>query len=230
MTATEAQTAALEKAREAKKAKQNRAPLEGLDPEGGASFPGKQGYRMQPSSREIKMLRPQCEICEERLGGSRGLVGAWQDECEHDPYVTLAERKTRRPVYEPVDPDDPAKGQRVVRMDTVVTYEPVPNWVSVTHGGGVNKGRGVERALKRGYIFPQQLRSKAWPNGIKRRCQFRDCTMEDLTQYVNGWFCREHEAKLVRVSDSETTWEVGQFSKRSDQIQKNILDAQAVRF
>ena len=39
---------------------------------------------------------------------------------------------------------------------------------------------------------------------------------------------REIEAKLVKVSDSEETWEVGQFSKRSDTIQKQILDRMVV--
>src|SRR3990172_5419783 len=124
------------------------------------------------------------------------------ERCEHDPYVTLAERKVEQPVYEPVDPGDLDKGQRVIRTETLVTYEPVPNWVSVTHGGGVNRGRGVDRAMRRRYIFPQQLRSPAWPNGIKRRCQFRDCFAENLTKYVNGWSCRELEARLVKVSDT----------------------------
>lgn len=183
---------------------------------------------MTPCSREIKMLRPICAICEEQVGGVKFLAPNWFEDCPHDPYVGVRERRVTQPIYEPVDPEDPDGPKRITGMDTIVSTEPVPNWVSITHGGGVNKGRGVDRMLRRGYIFPQQLKSPIWPNGLKRRCQFRECYAEDLTKYVNGWFCRKEEAQLVMVSDNEETWEVGQFSTRSDKLQRGQLARQAV--
>ena len=195
-------------------------------PEAGepASWKGTGAPRRQPCSHEIKLLRPVCRECEAAVGGKRFLARNWFDSCGHDPYVSIRERKVQRPVYED-DPDTGAK--RLVSTETLVITEPRPNWVSVTHGGGMNKGRGVDKALRKGYIWPQQLRSPIWPSGIKMRCQFRECYLEDLTHYSNGWFCCELEAKLVKVSDTSTTWEVG-YDGRSQQFQNKILDQAAV--
>lgn len=188
------------------------------------SYRGRRATKLRPSSREIKMLRPHCDVCAERVGGKKYLPPAWQDECEHDPYTHVAERPVTKPVYE--DLDDGRK--RVTGQETIVEYEVVPNWVSITHAGGVNKGRGVERALRRGYIYPQMLRSPAWPTGIKRRCQFRECFAEDLQRYSNGWFCRPEEAGLVRISDSSETYQVN-FDERSRQFQEDQIQAAVAR-
>jgi hypothetical protein len=77
----------------------------------------------------------------------------------------------------------------------------VPNWTQITVGRGVNRGEGVERARAKGYIFPEDLRSPIWPDGIKPRCQFRDCFGEDLQSYTTGTFCREIEAKMVFLAE-----------------------------
>jgi hypothetical protein len=133
-----------------------------------------------------------------------------------------------RPMFEDVQTETteerPTGAKRVVGTETIVEYEPVPNWTQRTHAGGVNKGRGVEKALRRGCIFPQMLRSPIWPNGIKRRCQFRECFAEDLKRYANGWFCRPEEAALVRISDSSETYQVD-FDARSAQFQKDQIEA-----
>lgn len=201
-----------------------------VDFHGGDPYKGKRAVRLKPCSREIKMLRPICKPCEDAVGGAVYLAAGWQENCDHDPYVSVVERKVSRPVYEDIlDAEGNPTGQkRITGTETISTFEAAPNWVSVTHAGGMNKGRGVDRALRRGYIYPQQLRSPAFPNGIKMRCMFRECFNDNLKQYRNGWFCREIEAKLVKVSDSEETWEVGQFSARSDKIQQQILDRQQV--
>jgi len=227
-----------------------------------ASWPGRRANRLRPSSREIKMLRQTCQTCADRVGGKKYLPPAWQESCEHDPYVTIVMRPEQQTVYEDVmetvthtvtkqrpvlnDDGEPKKGpggrivtedyeeevseerptgaKKVVGVETVLIPTPTPNWVSITHAGGVNKGRGVERALRRGYIYPQQLRSPIWPTGIKRRCQFRECMAEDLKRYANGWFCRPEEAALVRISDTSESFQVD-FDERSGQFQRDQIDA-----
>jgi hypothetical protein len=129
---------------------------------------------------------------------------------------------------EPVDAAEPFGSQKIVRVEEIVTIDPKPNWTSVTMGGGMNSGRGIDRALWKGFIYPMQLRSPLFPNGLKRRCQFRDCYAEDVNRYKNGWFCREEEAKLVYLSDSETTYQVN-FDARSAKLQRAQLDGVSVR-
>lgn len=201
-----------------------------VDFHGGVSWKGNRATRLKPCSREIKMLRPICKPCEDAAGGVKYLAPGWFLTCEHDSYVSVAEVKTAMPQYEDItDADGQPTGEKeVVGTKTVSKWVTKPNWVSITHAGGMNKGRGVDRALRRGFIYPQQLRSPAYPEGIKMRCMFRECYSEDIKLYKNGWFCREVEAKLVKVSDSEETWEVGQFSVRSDKIQGQILDRMVV--
>ena len=196
---------------------------------GGQSYKGNRATRMKPCSREIKMLRPICKACEDQAGGVKYLEPGWFLSCEHDPYVSVREVKTKIPQYKDVKADGELTGEKEVTGEkTVSKWVTKPNWVSITHASGMNKGKGVDRALRRGFIYPQQLRSPAFPEGIKMRCMFRECYSEDIKQFKNGWFCREDEAKLVKVSDSEEVWEVGQFSVRSDKIQRQILDRMAV--
>lgn len=231
-----------------------------------SSYPGRRATKMKPCSREVKLLRPSCKECAERVGGKKYLPWNWQDSCPHDPYVTLTERPVTKPIYEDVietvtrtvtkqrpvlnDEGEPRKGpggrvvmedyeeelseqratgaKRVTGTETIIEYIPVPNWVSITHAGGVNKGRGVDKALRRGYIFPQMLRSPLWPNGIKPRCQFRECFAEDRRRYANGWFCREEEAALVRISDSSESFQVN-FDERSAQFQRDQIDTNVAK-
>lgn len=131
-----------------------------------------------------------------------------------------------RPMFEDVVEEitvERATGsKRVTGTETVIDFVPKPNWAQVTHAGGVNKGRGVDRALRRGWIFPQMLRSPLWPSGIKRRCQFRECFGENLRRYANGWFCRPEEAALVRISDTSESFQVD-FDERSRQFQEDQI-------
>lgn len=191
-----------------------------------ASWPGRRANRLRPSSREIKMLRQTCQTCADRVGGKKYLPPAWQESCEHDPYVTIVMRPEQRTVYEDVLGEDgePTGVKRVTGVEEILIPTPTPNWVSITHAGGVNKGRGVDRALRRGYIYPQQLKSPIWPTGIKRRCQFRECMAEDLKRYANGWFCRPEEAALVRISDTSESFQVD-FDERSGQFQRDQIDS-----
>lgn len=189
-----------------------------------ASWKGPRGYRMAPCSREVKMLRPLCGQCEDAVGGSKYLPHGWWNDCEHDPYISYVEKPVTRPVTE--EQEDGSK--KLTGTETTLVPEARPNWVSITHAGGMNKGRGVDKGLRRGYIYPQQLKSELFPDGIKRRCQFRECYSEDLTQYRNGWFCREDEAKLVAVSDNEETYQISGIGGRSDKLQRQQIDSMVV--
>lgn len=199
-------------------------------PKDPASWSGHRATKLSPSSREIKMLRPQCSECAAKVGGKKYLSPGWQDSCPHDPYVSLSERAVTRPTYEDVlDDEGNATGaKRVTGTETIIEYEPRPNWVSISHAAGMNKGRGVDRALRRGYIYPQMLRSPVWPAGIKRRCQFRECFSEDITRYANGWFCRREEAALVRISDSSESYQVD-FDERSRNFQRDQVATNAAK-
>ncbi len=192
---------------------------------GGASWKGRRANRLAPSSREIKMLRPICQTCEDEAGGVKYLAPGWWNACEHDPYVSYAETKVTRPVYE----DGPGGEKLLVRTEVVITTKPVPNWTSRTQAAGFSSGKAPQMALLEGCIYPQQLRSPTWPKGIKRRCQFRDC-FEDkgLVKYNSGWFCREIEAKMVRVSDMEEPLRIGQTSRKADKLREQQLERVAV--
>lgn len=192
-----------------------------------ASYKGRRATRMQPAPREIKMLRPICASCQRGDNVPRD----WFTDCTHDPYVSVVEIPEVTNVYEDVEVDGETRKQ-LTGTKTLVRYEPRPNWGSATDYKGVNSGRGVQKALRKGWIFPEDLTSPAWPNGIKPRCMFRECMAEDIKQYRNGSFCREIEAKLVAVAEKGAgnksgAFEIG-FNARSAEFQAKQLDQIAV--
>lgn len=194
------------------------------------SYTGRRATRMQPAPREIKMLRPICDICQRGENVPRD----WFAACTHDPYVSVVEVPEVTSVYEDVldEAGEPTGRKRLTGTETTIGYEPRPNWGSATDYKGVNSGRGIQRALRKGWVFPEDLRSPAFPNGIKPRCQFRECMAEDLKQYRNGRFCRELEAKLVHVAEKGAgnksgAYEIG-FNARSSEFQAKQLDQVAV--
>lgn len=201
-----------------------------LDARGGESWKGRKAPRMVAHGREIKMLRPICAECEDEAGGVKYLRSGWQNECQHDPYVSYFEVPRTRPIYE-TSPDGLTK--TITGTETTVHTEARPNWTSVSQSAGLNTGRGPNRALLKGFIFPQQLRSPLWPRGIKARCQFRDCFAEDLKHYPGvGWFCDDVEAAMVYASDRGKVVQIPQgerevVEKRQDQIAGWITKAKA---
>lgn len=191
-----------------------------VNPEGGASWTGRKATRFVATSAQVKMLAPMCDTCADRVGGKNALQHGWWTTCDHDPYVSFRDREVTQPVYE-----DLADGtKRLMGTETILVPEAVPNWRQVTHGKGTKYGKGVEEALRNGWIFPQQLRSPLWPEGIKRRCQFRDCFGENVKKYNQGWFCSSREAKLVRVAEKGVTLEIGGISPDSDEKRARQLE------
>lgn len=197
--------------------------LEAVDPEGGDDWKGRKATRLTASPRDIKMLRPICQTCEDEVGGVKYLQPGWFKTCPHDPYVSYSEVPRTVPIYE--DLEDGSK--RLLRTDVITETRPRPNWVGISQTTGVNAGKGPARAQALGYIYPQQLRSPLYPNGLKRRCQFRDCFEDqNLKKYNSGWFCREIEAKLVRINDLETV-QKGDFgmTRKEKLIAEQFMDS-----
>lgn len=194
-----------------------------MPPKGPESFKGRRATRMRPAPREIKMLRPICATCQQ----GENVPPDWYNDCPHDPYVSTVEIPEKTNVYE----DSEINGETrkvLVGTQTTVRYEPRPNWGSATDYKGVNSGRGVSKSLRKGWIFPEDLTSPAWPTGIKPRCMFRECMAEDLKEYRNGRFCRELEAKLVAVAEKGAgnksgAYEIG-FNARSQEFQAKQLE------
>ena len=154
--------------------------------------------------RGITMLRPICQngISDPVKHPGRGTCqsGAevawnWYEDCPHDPYVGVRQNRFEVPIYSEPHEDG---SRTIMEMEERVTWEPFPNFAEAVVDRRVNSGRGVERARRKGWILPEELRSPAYPNGIAPMCQFRSCRWQDgLVNYRNGTYCREMEARLV---------------------------------
>ena len=173
--------------------------------------------------RAITMLRP---ICRDGCQDGADVAPDWYLECPHDPYIGIREKRTQVPIYSKPLED----GSRVLeRMEERVTWETWPNFSEAMLTMRVNSGKGVERARRRGWILPEEVRSPAYPNGIAPMCQFRSCQwQEGLRNYKWGTFCREIEARmvgLVAVDDATGdliygVQEVHNMAKRQGQIER----------
>lgn len=197
-----------------------------IDPDGGESWTGRRATRIVVHGREIKMLRPICKTCEDEAGGVKYLPRGWMAQCSHDPFVSYSQMEKKVPVYEDdLDPQGRRTGRKKLKTtETVIEEVATPNWVSISQSAGINSGKGPDQALRDGFIFPQQLRSPLWPEGIKRRCQFRDCFAEDIKHYPGvGWFCRDEEAAMVYASDSEETVITAPFGRKAEKAKEKQL-------
>jgi hypothetical protein len=88
----------------------------------------------------------------------------------------------------------------VERMEEQVTFEVWPHLAQVSTSNNINSGEGIQRAKEKGYIFPEDLRAIAYPNGIAPMCEFGNCFWQhDRRQYRDGVFCQEYEARIVSM-------------------------------
>jgi hypothetical protein len=194
-----------------------------INPQGGESYPDpRRATRMSAHGREIKMLRPICQTCEDQFGGTKFVPKGWWNGCIHDPYIGYSEQAVVEPIYnEDEDGRKILTGQR-----TVMVPKAKPNWVSISQDAGINSGKGPDWALRKGYIFPQQLKSPLFPEGIKRRCNFRECFSEDVKHYTGvGWFCSDQEAALVMASDQEETMITAPFGRKAEKAQAKQMQS-----
>lgn len=173
--------------------------------------------------RSIKMLRPVCRICEAKPNRTRD----WATRCTHDPYVSSAKVTENRPVYE----DLPDGRKKQTGVETIVSWEPHLNIAEITLSMKINSGQGVVKAQRKGFIFPEELKSPHYPNGIAPVCQFRGCySQQNLKDYGPGgsWgtYCRDIEAALVQFTEDATAHggalEVG-FDTNSQRIREKQL-------
>lgn len=194
--------------------------LEGLPKEG----PIRWGFR------EIKMLRPICDVCAPNTAKAKK---QWWLECPHDPYVGTRTFKSVEREYadEIDDKTGEPTGARIVSGTVERAVErPWPNLVQISHSTMHNMGSSVDKArTEKGYILPSELESEAYPNGIARFCEFRECfNQKGLKRYGETFVCREEEALRIYESESGVTIELHNGKKRNEQIGKRLAEMRAV--
>ena len=149
--------------------------------------------------RSVKMLRP---ICRDGCQDGAEVPWDWYASCPHDPYVGKREKRTQVPLYSEPHEDGSVTIQG---MEERASWEPFPNFAEITVSTRVNSGQGVEKARRKGFILPEELRSPLYPRGLAPMCQFRGCQwQEGLREYRYGTFCRELEARLVAFDESDS--------------------------
>ncbi len=199
------------------------------------------GWRQNPNLsgvglRSITMLRPICRSCQYAENAPRD----WYRSCRHEPYVTIVEEKEDVPEMTDELVDGVPTGRRIIgKITQVVTYHPQPNATKRELMVSSNSNQGVNIARAKGCIFPSQLRSKYYPNGIADTCEFVGCFKQtDLKVYemqtevgmqVMGRYCRRDEAALVWQVMTEKVQEVGQWSPEARQARTQMLAASQIQ-
>lgn len=174
--------------------------------------------RLTPGGRYVKMLRPRCKECQREPN----VPADWYNHCPHNPYMGLREVKTLVPRYS--EPDE--EGRRtVLGVDEKVHWETRPNLTQVAVSVRVNSGNAVERAQRKGNIFPEDLRCPEYPHGIAPFCEFRECMSQDI-KYITpyGNFCDEMQAKLVQADFHGTVLEIGFDQKSAEKRRRQLAE------
>jgi hypothetical protein len=174
-----------------------------------ALIPGlrRAAIRVSAFQRRIKLLRPICATCQ----AGQDVPEDWWKTCDHNPYISVVEKVDRHPKYEDLENGK----KRITGYEEIASWEERPNWTQVTLHPRINNATGVERKMRRyGFIFPEELRSPLFPDGIANCCEFSNCFVQkDLKQYIWGTYCRRVEAQLVghdiRMSGGGGALEVG---------------------
>jgi hypothetical protein len=169
--------------------------------------------------RFIKMLRPICATCQ------RGqFPWDWWKRCKHNPYITIAEDRRSAPKYETGEDGR----TRVTGTETFVEFREQLNWVPVSLNKRISSGSTVQRKRRiSGFIFPEELRTPTYPNGVAPPCEFRNCfRQKDVKEYRWGRFCRRIEAQLIghdiRMDGGGGALEVGQDSKSQEKQRRQL--------
>jgi hypothetical protein len=186
--------------------------------------------RLMTAGRTVKLLRAVCKLCDTSFRG-------WQKKCPHNPYIGLVPKEYKVPKYEDIldDEGNPTGRKKVVGTDTEIEWESRPNWKEVTVNERLGGLTRVGQALGRGCIFPEDVRSPEFPDGIAPTCEFRGCRQQTqpdgrpLIKTSWGNFCREIEAKFARIDQTGFTGtnkrlEVG-FNTMSLEKQRKQLEA-----
>ena len=189
---------------------------------GPAILPDMRPGPIRPSvvGRYIKMLRPICATCQR----GPGVPEDWWKRCAHNPYISVAYQVETVRRYE----DLPDGRRRLVGTETIETPYERPNWVQVPAFPRVGSGLLVQKKRRRyGFIFPEELRSPEYPNGIANPCEFRDCwVQEGVKEYQWGRYCRLIEAQLVghdaRMDRGGGALEIGDSQKSVEKQRKQL--------
>lgn len=151
----------------------------------------------------MKMLRPLCNRCDRQQP-------QWWTTCKHDPYVGQVGHPFDVPQYEGEKDEagNPVGTQKLVGTEKVVEWEARPNWKEVAVNDRLGSFSRVSQAQARGCIFPWEVESPVYPNGISECCQFRGCFQQkqpngrDLIVTEFGGYCRDIEAKFAKVDQT----------------------------
>lgn len=196
------------------------------------NLPRATNLKFSSTGREIKLLRPICSTCQR----GKGYPWDWWKRCQHSPYVKVASRSVDLPRYEPEIVDgNPTGRNRLMGTDTFEEPIEVLNWMQISAFprliGTVNKVAAKRAHF--GFIFPHELRTPGYPNGIADPCEFRDCFYNgnpdgttDIKTYRWGRFCMEMEARLVgfdyRQDGGGGALEVGDNAKSLEKMQRQL--------
>lgn len=167
--------------------------------------------------REVKMVAPSCEECQSKRRPR------WWERCPHNPYFSKSPRTLTTVVLRCSVCDERVEGQALhcgqstFRQDGVeetVQYEMVANIRPVRVDEGTNSGRAVERALAKGFRWPQEL-------GIAPMCEFPGCYEPNPSVRTSaGSYCNETEAKIVLHSMGAEAVEVFNDRIRQEQLRR----------
>lgn len=184
--------------------------------------------RVSVVGRNPKMLRPICATCQQ----GQAVPEDWWKTCPHDKYTTVGyHTETVRKYEDVVDAEGSPTGQkRLLGTEEISTPYERPNWVQPANHPRIGSGVLVNKKRRRyGFIFPEELRSAEYPNGIANPCDFRDCFwQEGVKEYRWGRFCRKVEAQLVghdlRMDGGGGALEIGD-TQKSQEKQRTQLEA-----
>lgn len=171
------------------------------------------GTEIALGHRAVAMLRPVCKVC---APNTQNAPPEWWLACPHEPYVG-----ERGEVINDVTYTDDGEGGRIVGATTTKTVlRPWPNLVKVPLVQRISSGLGPDyKRSFNGFIFPEELRCDAFPEGIAPMCEFRECFwQEDLESYSSGVFCQEAEAIVAWEDSKGIPTEVHNREVREDQF------------
>jgi hypothetical protein len=163
------------------------------------------GVKLSRQLRTRKMIRP---ICPEHFpqNGYIAKKSGWADYCiaqGHEPYVTVHEVETKRPILEERDGKTFKTGESI-EIEYVKNY----NWEEVPDEVSYASGRAVADSLERGWKFPEDF-------GFARFCDFKGCSIQSpkFRGPNGGLYHERNEAAIMILRDDETAIFVAQEKK-----------------
>jgi hypothetical protein len=129
-------------------------------------------------------------LCPE--GVHNGIVPASREDCEaqgHDPYFSMREVETRRPKLVERDGKTFKEGEEVE-----IEQLRIPNWEQVVHDIANDSGQIVNRRVREGWLFPEDL-------GYAPFCDYLGCSIQNPKFHTPvGNYHHRDEAALMMLA------------------------------